>query len=356
MSQSAYAFVHEVLPRRTPPEVRSSILGMYTMLAYGQVTGKDVLAYIEAKTQVMVKETAVYRSMHSNGELLHDVKQFAFMLLASQIGKYASQVPPGALKTPLPNRTQTEVANALLFKPLRRALTVHLQEGKIPLLLDEMDDRVEATLQGTDFKTYVRKFVYRKMEFIHRGAPTRVAEIESDLRHAALYNLLRTYPAWNDAGHMVAIAKIGARNRGHNFIKECTTKSRASLQTDAAGNCSAVNVSWDLVKFGLDVEHGSSDSFSCGMDGAIGSQEDYEKTFSLNQVLESKWLSPRKRHYLQLASGQFDSDFSVWLGVESNSLVASDLDFDEYIAKVQKYLRVPEQAGKELLREIRSQL
>ena len=325
------------------------------MLAFGALQGDQVAVIFERKTGVAFKQSAFYTSMRDNGELLHDVKPFALTLCASQEDRYAKYIPSGPIRTCLSRDVQREVARAITYKPLRSTLVAHLKEGRIPSSPGELDERIEDAMNTEDFKTYVRKFVIRKLRFLFSSLDEQFG-IESELRRHAYYNLLRTYPAWNDQGHMIAIAKNGARNRGHNIIKEQTAQCRSHLHTNSDGTCSASTVSWDLVREGIDAGTRSVYNLSCGLDGRTTPQDVFDSIFSLNELMASPELTRLQKHYLQLAAGQYDAQFTDWLGCESNAIQAQDLPFEAYNEQIRSYLNLTPEMTEKFLSSLRTLL
>lgn len=336
------------------------IYGLYVALAFGIVDAPEMISQTWEKTGVELRYSDIYASIRSNGELLKDVKQYAFAQVAASIPRYARYITSETLATALPVGQRNRVQYALEFKPLLRTLKAALADGREALSIGQMDRAITSTLKDQDIKSYMGKFINRKMAFILKsGEGQSFDHLMSDLTTSAFYGLLRTYPNWTDDGHRLAIAKTNIHNRGHNIIKEGAAQVRNPLQYDGTMDVyQRVLVSMDCVEDSeLDALLGMNNGACADFDGASdhGDKVVWETMQSLRQLVNSPHLYPKQRQYLRLLLGEYDEDFSIWLGL-NNTEAAEALPYLKYDGKVREYMGIPEGASKEFLAELRYQL
>lgn len=331
----------------------SELHGLYLALAFGIFKADEVISFVWELVGVTLQHSALHASLRNNGVLLRDVKQYAFARYASE---YGVPVMPAALVTPLPVRTRNRVFDALQLKALQDYFAGHLWRGRKPLTLAEIKSITEDTLGDPELSAYAGKFIHRKMGFILKSGGRSYAELMSEVMMQAYYGLLKTYPAWTDAGHRLAIAKVNIHNRGINIIHEETAGSRRFLHGNAKVGYSAVNVSLDNFELGVgDVLLQESKVFS-NLDGSVGDDGvDWETKKALQELLMCATLAPKKRLYLSLLLGIYSEDFSAWLG-KSNTEMATKLPFGRYDASVRQYLGIEEAAAHGFLQSLQAHL
>lgn len=360
MSNDPFQYLHDSLSQAAL--ANGLIYGSYIGLAFGFWKAEDVILKVWEQSDVVLRHAQMYASIRSNGNLLWDVKQYAYVQAAKRLPKFEKLVSEEAEKTSLPVATRNKIkkaleANSELFNPLR----THLRQGCAPLSIQEMKDQIAHIIESKEILDYCGKFIHRKMSFMLKGGQ-KFDCILSDLLLQAVYGLLRTYPQWTHAtgeGHMLAIAKTNIHNRGINLIKEATAASRKSLQGDKAQGYSAVNVSLDS----FDGTFSSGDALNtigqvhATFQGSVSTEDkmSWETEVSLLMLLDSKHLKPKQRQYLKLLLGHTSEDFSAWLG-QSNTEAAHKMPFSQYDERVQEYLRIPPEAAKEFLQGLRSSL
>jgi hypothetical protein len=148
------------------------------------------------------------RSLWSNGELLRDGKVFTYALVADQ---------RLSTKCKLSVADRNSLKLALQWKPLQQYLKRLHRNGYSAYTPERLGDLTGRALYNKEIQTYVNRFVYKKHSFLESyGKPAD--EIKSDLISWGLYALLKAYPKWENAGHMLAIAKTAIHNRGINII------------------------------------------------------------------------------------------------------------------------------------------
>jgi hypothetical protein len=219
------------------------------------------------------------------------------------------------------------------------------REGRPPIGLKSLDAYLASVVSSEDYRTYVSKYIAKKMGFLIKSYNTTRDEIRSDLDSWALYALLKSYPRFDDVGHGIAIAKTTAKRRGVNLMKSLTAGNKNALITDKNGNCSATNVSMSSLEDQTGqflTEDGSYYHRSLlvvdlnGKSRAGGAMS-WEDTTALQELLESPRLTKKQRLFLRLASGIPDEEFTAFLG-EPNEDYAERVEFEQLKQKICSHL------------------
>lgn len=351
-----FAYLHTQFTKQQLRDHGTVLYGLYVSLAFGIIDAKEMIADAWDATQVILKHSDIYASIRHNGELLLDVKQFAYAQAAMMMPKFARTVKDDALATTLGTGVRNRAMRALGYAPLFNALREHLRSGRAPLAMHEIKGQLIVTLSDPQIETYAGKFINYKMAFMMKGG-VKFTELLSDVMVTAYYGLLRTYPNWADEGHRLAIAKSNIHNRGHNIIKEHTAGLRKSLQGDSKSGYTAVLVPLD----GFETMSGGADALyamskvCASFTGKSSDAEglDWETELALKQLLQSRTLAPLQRQYLQLLVGEPSEDFSAWLG-SSNTELVQTLPFHRYDERVREYLHIPAAASASFLCSLRA--
>ncbi len=289
------------------------------------------------------------RSLWSNGDLLRDVKAFAYAKATDQA------IPNHRWKISQSDRAA--VKHALTWAPLNKHLNLLSKKGYVAYTPDRISSLAGRALHNKDVSTYIDKFVYKKHSFL-KSYGKDAEDIKVDLVGWGFYALLKAYPQWNDAGHMLAIAKTAIHNRGINIISESVSEARQSLIKRPDGTYESLIVSLDSLptvsprqeKVDTSEAYVSTSYLYVGLDGK--QTDDYFDKLSLRQLTENPKLKPKQRLFLQLLLGQPNEDFSAFLGL-NNSQAAFDWSFDRYFKKVVEFLRVSEDAARKFLMSLR---
>lgn len=331
----------------------SELHGLYLALAFGVLKADEVISCVWELVGTTLQHSALHASLRNNGVLLRDVKQYAFARYAVEAGVDVSRA---AKVSPLPLRTRNRIFDALQLKVLQDYFADHLWRGRNPMSIAEINATTEETLGDPDLAAYAGKFIHRKMGFILKSGGRSYSELMSEVMMQAYYGLLKTYPAWTDAGHRLAIAKVNIHNRGINIIHEETAGSRKFLHGNAKAGYSAVNVSLDSFEVGVGDVVLQGSNVVANLDGTVGDDGvDWETRKALQELLMCVTLAPKKRLYLSLLLGIYSEDFSAWLG-KSNTEMATKLPFGRYDASVRQYLGIEEAAAHGFLQSLQAHL
>lgn len=254
---------------------------------------------------------------------------------------------------PLTRRDRAVIRAALVYAPLRATLRGFLREGCAVLSLSELHSSVAATLTSSSYTQYVRKFVGRKMRFFTQNGDETPSDVVSDASSTALYALLRAYPYWTSPGHMIAIAKVAAHNRGHNIIKAHASQKRVALIRNDDGSYSARGTSINASEAAArHVE--SHASMVADITGSRQRVFDLDTLASLASLLDgpaSRSLRPKQIAYLRLLTGRPDATFSEYLGMR-NDEAAHTMSFETYHRNVCRFLDVGVSVAHQFLKQL----
>lgn len=293
------------------------------------------------------------------GHLLAVVKPAMFAVLAAQIRPaQAREQPWGSFKYPITKEDERVIDTVLTYAPLRSTLRGYLQDGMRVRSLQNIQGLIGRAVTDPDFKTYLSKFIHRKMYFMTGGSKAKVDELFSEMQLSAVYALQRAYPCWSTYGHMLAIAKTAAHNAGQNAIQASVTDKRQSLVRNADGTYHSITMHIDSSPessaYALTQDALTADITGSRMSDAC---VDRDVVSSLNALASSGKapLSVKNRHYLTLLLGYHDADFSAYLGAENDDAIHS-LSFQAYNDKACAYLGISQTESRSFLQVVKNLL
>lgn len=335
--------------------VESHLQGKMSLSALQPLLGSLLLYVFRGCTQADVREVinregyefdflSWRRELPSNGLLLKDQK----------IHSYWHFVNEERLGLDSISRKEANALECAMEHPkLRRHLKELVKYGARPMTIRQLDNYIGKSLYSSDVTAHMRTLVAKKMSFLVQSFGFTKSSLMAELQINALVTLLRSYPRYENLGHMKAICKASAHNHCINFIKTNTTTSRQRLQQNSDGTYRNVLVPLDM--YGPDQsvsseEGGISATLVTGIDGV--SQSQWEQMFALRQVLESGKLKPRQRSFLTLALGRYDEAFSTFLG-QPNDDYLEKRPYTDYLRAACRYLDIDETAAFKFLESLR---
>lgn len=286
------------------------------------------------------------RDLWSNGALLLDGKSFAYSLI-----KDGS--PPRRCELSISDRRA--IQSSLDWKPLHKYLRLLAREGWDSMPAKRISHLIGRALHNKDIRSYVDKFAYRKHSFLESYGMSQDI-VKSDMMSWALYALLKAYPRWNDAGHMLAIAKTAIHNRGINIISEAVSSGRQSLRRLPDGTYENLIVPWETLP---SADADTSDAYITtsflyvGIDGTNSNR--FEDNLALKQLANYSSFKPKQRLFISLLLGTPNDEFTAYLGT-CNAAAAASWSFDKYMGKVCRFLGVPHDAAQAFLESLRNHL
>jgi len=277
-------------------------------------------------------------ALRSNGLLMKNCKVFAYQFYCGNA--------PSAKTAGIPMKDRNTIGGVVEeSRALRKHFKYLVDYGAQPLSIPELDRQLTEAVYSKDVTAYMNHIVRTKLGFLTASYGHVASDFVDDLRIGALYTLLRSYPRYEDLGHMKAICKSQAHNQAINIIKTNTASSRQRLRQNHDGTYSSLMV--PLASFGADqtvTDEGSgtdsvvSSYLVTGIDGTT--QSSWEQKFALSELSSSPQLSIKQRTFLSLMSGNPNAEFSAFLGMDNTEAVET-LKYTAYMKKVCVFLGVP---------------
>ena len=281
---------------------------------------------------------SVLSKQFKNDRVLNKTAKVYLMLVASGDSSAARKVP-------LSNKDKTQLRAVLSYPTIGRRVAALAHNHKV-WTEGELDRRVAAVLTHPNFTNYLKRFTFRKHRFLAAHGQ-QLDDIESQIIEFCVHSLYRSYPNFTDMMHMLNVAKRSARHHGINIIYDNTRQKRnVYLGQDQAGRQTMMVVSYDdpNVQTFLDSQsRGTADQSAPEIESA-------ERSMCFDS-LGSKLRSGQQR-FLKLVRGQYDAEFSAWLG-ERNDVMIHEWSFDQTLATVCDYLGVTKKAASRFVTTLR---
>jgi len=287
------------------------------------------------------------RNLHHMGFLLREVKLWSYWYHSRGQHLRELKLSRGGINA---------VKSALEFKPLQRHFSYLSEYGAEPLSNNELDQLILDSLYSSDVKAFMGSLVREKMSFLITSFGFTHRDLMCELQLNSLVALLKSYPRFEDVGHMRAICKSSAHNHCINFIHSNTTDSRQRLRKNEDGTHSNLMVPIDM--YGADQVFSGEDgvasvSLVSGIDGVSSSQ--WEQMFALREVMESNKLTESHRRFLRLALGTPDGEFSEFLGMPNDEACESRR-YPDYLSSVCKFMGLSQSRMYSFLTSLRGHL
>lgn len=346
---------HENALATMPHTLRLSVIGSLFLYVFRGTDQANIREVFNAKS-VAFDFLSWRRQLHSNGDLLRNGKIFLY--------HHACGLSPNSSTFGLTRRENIWLRQALEFEPLVKRLNfLFRSEHRPPMSLSSFDDFSRDVLTSQDYKTYVRRYIHKKMSFLVASYNVTFKELESDLISWSHFALLRAYPRFDDVGHGIAIAKTIAKRRGVNLIKTLTAQKNNQLITKADGSCERVAVSLSNIADGSGQFLTADGTFLhrsmlvVGMNGLSSAADSvgWDTLLSIKELISSKSLTPAQRYFLALMVGTPDQDFSDFLGSENEEYIHR-VDYSVYKNKVCDFLELSEPLADRFLSNLKPHL
>jgi hypothetical protein len=336
---------------RPSTEARNALYSSLLLYVFRGCTQNDVRKVV-TKHDLDFDFLTWRRALRSNGQLMKNCKVWVFNSFFE-----GSRLP--ARFADISAKDRNTLGICLDDKKMLSHLRSLKTYGAQPLDLQALDDVLYESIYAKDVTAYFRSLVKTKLGFLVSSQGSTASDFVDELRIGALYTLLRSYPRYEDLGHMKAICKSQGHNHAINIIHSYTTASRQRLQQNTDGTYSSVMV--PIAEFGADQyvsEEGSGDLVTSsylvtGLDGK--SQSAWERSFALSELSNSHKLSERQRLFLSLLLGQPNAEFSAFLG-EDNSSALETRQYRAYLRRTCQFLKVPLPKARAFLESLQSVL
>ena len=228
---------------------------------------------------------------------------------------------------------------SLEYQPLKdRLLLLSKRTDARNLSLGMYQKIVQNALFCDDTRAYTRSFLSSKMRFLVNSYGVDYDDLESDLHRHAVFAIYKSYPRFENLGHVIAIAKTAIHNRGINIIKERTTQKYNQLLQNSDGSYNARMVSLDTLygNFLLEENDGTNPDWVTDI---TGSSSDSEMQRNLRHLSQSPGISPRQRRLVRILLGEYDEEFSAYLKADNHHAVES-MRYPSYMTKACSFLGI----------------
>ena len=278
---------------------------------------------------------AITEAMSRNGNVVKNLKIWVFYVVKHKLDYKAS------LK--LARQWDVPLCDVRAFGRVNRATLTHLRKLArkfAALTLEKFDSNIVSIINET--KTWMGKFVSRKLRFVIQSQGMHRNDIEHELVFKGIQGLLMMYPCVETYLHATNVVKRVIHNQGINMIHHYTTQKVGRLQVDGAGAFHSKVISLDEAQLNTIAAPETSNDLK----------------IELNRALTK--YSGKRRRLIELICGAYCPEFTAFLTntgykVETNEELLDRLAGKDYIALALKHLNVSIKAGQKFLRELREQ-
>lgn len=207
---------------------------------------------------------------------------------------------------------------------------------------DMMDKHVISIKE--DVKTWLGKFVSKKLRFIYQSQGLERGMIESELFCRGIQGLYQMYPCVDSYLHAVNVVKRVIHNQGINMIHHYTTEKMGRLVRDDKGLFTARVVGLDEAQ--LNFIAAPPDVSDIGLD--------------LRRMRGQ--YTGKKRTFLELLCGTYDEAFTAFLRdtthptLDTNEELLEKLPTNTYMELILAFLKVSVAQGQQFLVDLRFRL
>lgn len=201
----------------------------------------------------------------------------------------------------------------------------------------EFDALEGAVLTSSAMKTYIGKFISKKLIFLRSYGQTPDS-LSSQLVCAALYALRKHYPSYESELHALNICKTAIHNHGIGLIEYWTRGKRNALLNEN-GAFQAVHVQYETL-------------------GDVSVQPEHEAELRVNLgslVNIAEGLPDKQQRFLSAAAGIYDPGVSMFIGA-NNSDVVDTWGYPRYLNHVRTYFGLTVLQQERLLESLRQKM
>lgn len=308
---------------------------MYLFRGINMKTLKQKLAKVHGPD---VDERAIIETLTRNGQVLRNYKLWLMYVVANRVDHKEARrlavewhVEPTELES-------LKVLSVVTIKYMRG-----LSKKYKVMTLPEFERAVNTIATDPALRTWLGKFVYRKLRFIYTSNGFDKSDLTSELLMRGLQGLMLMYPIVSSMLHAVNIVKRRARQSGLNMIDYYTTAKSGRLARRADGSFESVVVSY---------EHGDA------IDPMAASRnEDSSLLIDVRNTVGR--YAGKARVFLETLSGNYSPDYLEWLSNKFVHCQPENIDrmpTAKQLRLVTEYLKLPESTTASILSAVRSDL
>lgn len=220
---------------------------------------------------------------------------------------------------------------------LSRLNLSHLKLKYEAIELGQFDSLVEGVLHNSTMSTYIGKFISKKMTFLIKSYGELREDIEHDLESAGLKAIYMHYPRFESMLHYRTVAMAAIKNTGQTKITYHVSPCRQRLRKNADGYDEAVHTNIEDL---ANVEAPKQ---------ALSFIKD-----SLESLvrLAEKGMRPDVQRFLMCCAGQYDEQFSSYLGM-NNDVAVEGMSYSKYVKKATRHFGFTESQVQKLFGKLR---
>lgn len=277
---------------------------------------------------------AITDMLSRSGGVIKNLKVWVFYIVKKRLTQHAD-------RRKLAKQWDVPLRDVNAFARITRPTLQYLQKlarKYAALTLEKLDNQIVQITNDT--RTWLGKFVSRKLRFVIQSQGMERHDIEGQLRYKGIQGLLNMYPCVETSLHATNVVKRVMHNQGINMIKHYTTQKNGRLQVDGNGAFQARVISIDNVS-----------KTRAGDD----STEANDLKLDANRLLSS--YSGKRRRFLELLCGNYCPQFTDWLldagyKIETNEELADRLKQKDYSKLALNFLGVEPDAGERFLKKL----
>ena len=206
-------------------------------------------------------------------------------------------------------------------KPLLSSIAQKLDISGCPVLTLKQFNQMETNL-CLELKTYIGKFISKKLLFLTKSYGLSRSDIESQLLYKGLLSVIKRYPYFESELHAKNSAKTAIHNAGMDLIAQNTRGKTNRLIKNEDGTFEQKNIELSNL---VNIE--APTPFTERMK---------DERSSLDSLLTK--MNKRGCQFIKLARGEYDKEFSDFIGLDNT--VACEQNYRSYLKKVQSFLNV----------------
>lgn len=188
-------------------------------------------------------------------------------------------------------------------------------------------------LTSREIRTYLGKFISKKLIFLTRSYEQKRDDIEGNLRISGLFALRKQYPFFKTELHALNICKTSMANAGHGMIEFWTRDKRNALLKEN-NTFQAVKVQYEVMT-----------------DVAVMPEHADETRVNIHALVAvCERLPEDQRSWVNTAAGMHDRGFSLFIGQDNRDAVEI-FPYPKYLSLLCEYFRVPKEQVLSQLRE-----
>lgn len=292
-------------------------------------------ARVAKLTEVKPNVRAITDAMSRSGSVVKNLKVWVFYVVKHKLDYKAS------LK--LARKWDVSLRDVRAFGRIHRTVLAHLRKLAKQfnaLTLEKLDGNIVSIMNET--KTWMGKFVSRKLRFVIQSQGLHRNDIEHELVFKGIQGLLMMYPCVQTYLHATNVVKRVIHNQGINMIHHYTTQKVGRLQVDGAGAFHSKVISLDEAQLNTIVAPETSNDLKIELGRAL-----------------TKY-SGKRRRFIELICGAYCPEFTTFLAetgykLDTNEELLDKLPSKDYMALALQHLNVSIKSGQAFLKELRAQ-